>query len=162
MSRPNVFDAEFGDGYDAGDPPGYRTAEVPFGKVVGGKELTVRLFEIGPGQSLCPYHYEYVEEWLLVIVGDVRVRTPDGTWPASAGDVACFPAGPAGAHKVTNISEQQVARVVMFSPATLPNVAVYPDSGKVGVWTPEPSDDWMFRRADGNVEYFEGELPADS
>jgi uncharacterized cupin superfamily protein len=159
MSRPNVFDAQFGDGFDAEDPDGYRSAEAPFGKPAGGKELTVRLFELPPGQSLCPYHYEYVEEWLLVIAGDVQVRTPQGTASARAGDVACFAAGPDGAHKVTNASDEHTARVMMFSAATLPNVAVYVDSGKVGVWTPNPDDDWMFRRSDGGVEYFEGELP---
>jgi uncharacterized cupin superfamily protein len=157
MSRPNVFDAQFGDVNDGDDPKGYRGAEAPFGKLVGGKELTVRLFEMLPGQSLCPYHYEYVEEWLLVVAGEVHVRTPEGTSPARAGDVACFPAGPAGGHKVTNASDRQGARVMMFSPATLPNVAVYPDSGKVGVWTTEPSDDWMFRSAEGHVEYYDGE-----
>ena len=121
----------------------------------------MRLYEARAGQALCPYHYEYVEEWLLVIAGEVQVRTPDGTSPARAGDVACFPAGSAGAHKVTNHSDQEAARVVMFSPATLPNVAVYPDSGKVGVFTTDPADDWMFRGADGKVEYFDGELPSE-
>ena len=30
------------------------------------------------GEKLRPYHYEYVEEWLLVLDGVVVVRTPDG------------------------------------------------------------------------------------
>ena len=72
----------FGDGYDDADPDGYRAKEVPIGKLAGGAELTVRLYHLPPGQNLCPYHYEYVEEWLLVIAGEVQVRTPDG-------DIAC-------------------------------------------------------------------------
>jgi uncharacterized cupin superfamily protein len=35
-------------------------------------------FEIPGGQSLCPYHYEYEEEWLVVLDGAVLVRMPDG------------------------------------------------------------------------------------
>ena len=29
-------------------------------------------------ESEAPYHYEYVEEWLVVLEGDVMLRTPDG------------------------------------------------------------------------------------
>jgi uncharacterized cupin superfamily protein len=159
MTRPNAFDADFSDKYDAADPDGYRTAEAPFGKAAGGSELEVRLFELPPGQNLCPYHYEYVEEWLLVMTGEVQVRTPQGTAAAQAGDVVCFPAGPDGAHQVWNETEAPV-RVVMFSAATVPSVAVYPDSGKVGVWTADERDHWLFRAGDGKVGYFDGEPPA--
>ncbi len=156
MSRPNVFDAQFDDKYEPDDPEGYRSAEVPFGKAAGGKELLVRLFELPPGQSLCPYHYEYVEEWLLIISGDVQVRTPSGTEPAKAGDVVCFPRGPDGAHKVTTVGETP-SRFIMFSADAAPSVAVYPDSDKVGVWTSSDQDKWMFRGADSHLEYFDGE-----
>jgi uncharacterized cupin superfamily protein len=158
MTRPNAFDADFSGRYDSSDPDGYRTAEVPFGQEVGGKELTVRLFEIPPGQHLCPYHYEYVEEWLLVMTGEVRLRAPQGNSSARAGDVVCFPAGPDGAHRIWNEGEAN-ARIVMFSAATVPSVAVYPDSDKVGVWTSEERDQWMFRGAEGKLEYFDGEPP---
>ena len=36
------------------------------------------------GQAVCPYHYEYAEEWLLVLEGEVVVRTPDGEDTRSA------------------------------------------------------------------------------
>ncbi len=159
MTRPNAFEADFSDKYIDDDPEGYRTAEAPFGKAVGGSELEVRLFELPPGQNICPYHYEYVEEWLLVMTGEVHVRTPQGTAPAHAGDVVCFPAGPDGAHKVWNETEVP-ARVVMFSAATMPAIAVYPDSDKVGVWTGNERDQWMFRGGEPKLEYFDGELPA--
>jgi uncharacterized cupin superfamily protein len=105
---------------------------------------------------LCPYHYEYVEEWLLVLDGDVVVRKPEGEQKLGRGGLMCFPAGPDGAHKVSNAGERD-ARIVMFSSAHEPAVAVYPDSDKIGVWPGNPDDHVMLRRADGCVGYYEGE-----
>jgi uncharacterized cupin superfamily protein len=156
MTRPNVFTADFSDKYDSSDPDGYRAAEAPFGKAAGGRDLAVRLYEVPPGQNLCPYHYEYVEEWLLVMTGSVKIRTPSGIESACAGDVVCFPKGPAGAHKVWN-DAQESARVIMFSTDTVPSVCVYPDGDKVGVWTENAEDHWMFRGAEGKLDYFDGE-----
>jgi uncharacterized cupin superfamily protein len=156
MTRPNAFDADCSGGFDDSDPEGYRCAEGPFGKVAGGKQLAVRLFELPQGQTLCPYHYEYVEEWMLVMTGDVQVRTPAGVEAGRPGDVFCFPIGSEGAHCVWN-DERQPARIVMFSSAQEPAVAVYPDSDKVGVWTGDEHDHWMFRAAESHLEYFDGE-----
>jgi hypothetical protein len=46
---------------------------------------------------------------------------------------------------------------MMFSSAREPAVAVYPDSDKIGVWPGNPDDEVMLRRADGAVEYYDGE-----
>jgi uncharacterized cupin superfamily protein len=78
----------------------------------GPQETAIKLFEIPPGESVCPYHYEYVEEWLLVVDGDVAVRTPHGEELARAGVLARFPSGRDGAHKLTNRAERP-ARVIM-------------------------------------------------
>jgi uncharacterized cupin superfamily protein len=158
MTRPNLFTADFTDKYDKSDPEGYRAAEAPFGKAAGGKELAVRLYEIPFGENLCPYHYEYSEEWLLVVAGAVQIRTPEGIESAGTGDIVCFPKGPAGAHKVWNEVEEP-ARVMMFSNHAELEVCVYPDSDKVGVWTGNAQDEWLFRGAEGKLEYFDGELP---
>lgn len=50
--------------------------------------------------------------------------------------------------------------MLMFSSAREPAVAVYPDSGKIGVWPGNSVDELMVRRADGGVPYFDGEAPA--
>jgi uncharacterized cupin superfamily protein len=154
MTSVNIFTAEME--YDAEDPAGYSSAVSNVGKQAGGDELVVKLFDVPSGQSLCPYHYEYVEEWLLVIEGDVVVRVPDGERRLQRGDLMCFPLGPDGAHKVSN-TEQQTARVLMFSSDPDLAVAVYPDSDKIGVWTGNPDDKLMLKRADGQVAYWEGE-----
>lgn len=154
MTRPNIFKTSFE--YDDDDPGGYRAASAEIGRQAGGAELAVRQFELAAGNALCPYHYEYVEEWLIVLSGEIELRTPFGTESLKAGDVVCFPPGPDGAHKTTN-SGAEPARILMMSSTSTPSVAVYPDSDKVGVWTENKRDDFMFRRADAAVDYYDGE-----
>jgi uncharacterized cupin superfamily protein len=151
---PNVLTAAFE--YDDADPEGFRAGTSRVGEAAGGRENTVKLFEVPPGQSLCPYHYEYVEEWLLVLAGEIELRAPDGPQSLSAGALVCFPPGPQGAHKVSNRGSSP-ARVLMFSSAREPSVAVYPDSDKIGVWPGRDEDELMLRRADGQVDYWDGE-----
>lgn len=154
MRRANVFDDELE--FDENDPDGFHVGMARVGKTAGGEDLAVKAFELPPGQSVCPYHYEYEEEWLLVLDGDVVVRTPEGEERLGRGDLVCFPKGPSGAHKVSNHSEQG-ARVLMYSSAHEPSVAVYPDSDKIGVWPGNDADKVMLHRADGNVDYYDGE-----
>jgi uncharacterized cupin superfamily protein len=154
MRRVNLEGIELS--YDDDDPPGYAAAAARLAAQLGSEELSINLFEVPPGQSLCPYHYEYVEEWLLVLDGRATVRVPGGEEQLERADLVRFPAGPEGAHKVTNQGQAPV-RFIMFSSSREPAVAVYPDSDKVGVWTGNEADDWMFHRAGANVPYYEGE-----
>jgi uncharacterized cupin superfamily protein len=154
VSRANLFEAEFE--YDTGDPDGYRSGVARVGQAAGGQELAVKLFELPPGEALCPYHYEYVEEWLLVLEGSVVVRIPGGEERLERGGLMSFAAGPPGAHKVVN-EGGETARVLMFSGSREPAVAVYPDSDKIGVWVPGGADNAMLHRSDGDAEYFDGE-----
>ena len=153
LRRGNIHTGSYR--YDDDDPPGYKAAVIDLGKDSGGGDpLSVRAFEIPAGESLCPYHYEYVEEWLIVVAGEIRVRVPDGEEQLVEGDVMRFPPGVDGAHKVCNRSGS-TARIVMFSSAREPSIAVYPDSDKVGAWSGD--EDFMFKRRDGKVPYYEGE-----
>jgi uncharacterized cupin superfamily protein len=70
--------------------------------------------------------------------------------------MVAFPVGPDGAHKVSNPGDE-TARIIMFSSAREPSVAVYPDSDKIGVWPGNPDDTVMLRRVDGAVDYYDGE-----
>jgi uncharacterized cupin superfamily protein len=154
MDNVNVFSAAYE--YDPDDADGYRSAAAAVGRLAGGRANTVKAYEIPPGQSLCPYHYEYEEEWLLVLEGAVELRAPAGERRLERGDLVCFAPGPEGAHKLSN-RDDAPARVLMFSSAREPAVAVYPDSGKIGVWTGNPDDELMVRRSDGGVGYYDGE-----
>jgi uncharacterized cupin superfamily protein len=154
MQAANVFSAT--PEFQESDPDGFKSASTDVGKTAGGEELAVKLFDLPPGQSLCPYHYEYVEEWLLVLEGNVVVRTPEGEQQLDRGALVRFAKGPDGAHRVTG-SGEQTARVLMFSSAQEPAVSVYPDSDKIGVWPGNPDDHVMLRRAEGHVDYWAGE-----
>ncbi len=152
MDKANVFATGFE--YDPSDPDGYRSGLARVGQLAGGKANTVKAYEVPAGQSLCPYHYEYEEEWLLVLEGEIVLRYPDGEQTLGRGDLVCFPAGPAGAHKLANRSDSP-ALAMMFSSSREPSVAVYPDSDKVGVWVGEEA--LMVKRSDSAVGYYDGE-----
>ena len=150
MRRFNVHSAVE---YDP-EPDGYRAGYAKLHPEIGAATLFGGLFELPPGEAGRPYHYESGEEWLLVLEGRVSVRHPEGEDELEAGDLVCFPAGPAGAHKLTNRSEQD-ARVLLVSTRTSPAVAVYPDSDKIGVIA-----DWgerVFVRREAGVDYSDGE-----
>jgi uncharacterized cupin superfamily protein len=38
----------------------------------------VYIYDLSPGQAQSPYHYEYNEEWLLVLEGSIILRDTDG------------------------------------------------------------------------------------
>ena len=154
MRRANLLEGDFE--YDPEDPEGYRSGQIRLEAALGAAETAIRLYEIPPGESCCPYHYEYVEEWLLILEGDLLVRSPAGEEPAQRGDLILFPSGPEGAHKITNTGTEP-ARALMFSSSREPSVAVYPDSDKIGVWPGREQDTVMLRRADGQVPYYDGE-----
>jgi uncharacterized cupin superfamily protein len=116
---------------DEPTPLGHRFRAGSPGRELGSELTGLGVYEVEPGEATWPYHFELVdEEWLIVIAGEVTVRTPDGERRLRAGDVACFPAGPSGAHAIRN-DGSETARFAM--PSTRPpygDAVVYPDSGK--------------------------------
>jgi uncharacterized cupin superfamily protein len=122
---------------------------------VGSTAIAMFVYDLDPGRSSSPYHYEYEEEWLLVLDGTIVVRAPDGEHTLERGMLVRFPPGPAGAHKVMNRSDSP-ARVLFFSNARTPAVSVYPDSDKVGVWPGDEADALIFRRGTA-VPWADGE-----
>ena len=141
---------------DPTDPAGYRARSAPFGSTIGAERLGATVYELDPGDSVCPFHFEGVEEeWLLVLSGTPTLRDPEGEHELAVGDLVCFLPGPEGAHKVTNRSDA-VLRILMFStqPKNELSICVYPDSGKVGVW-PWPGK--RLRLSD-TVDYWDGEI----
>jgi uncharacterized cupin superfamily protein len=127
---------------------------IDVGRATGSTETLMFIYDLAPGQSSSPYHYEYDEEWLLVVDGTVVVRTPDGEHTLERGDLARFPAGPAGAHKVMNRSDAP-ARTLLFSSSRGLAVSVYPDSDTIGVWA-GGENDLVFERSNA-VPWAHGE-----
>jgi len=117
---------------------------VDVSEALGSTAFAMVVYDVPPGEASAPYHYEYEEEWLLVVEGEITVRAPDGEHTLARGDLVRFPAGPDGAHNVMNRSDAP-ARALLFS-RTGPGVAVvvYPDSDTVAVWG--SNQNVLFRR----------------
>jgi uncharacterized cupin superfamily protein len=157
MPRLNVGSPDFQ--YDADDPEGFRAGMFRFGPQLGAKTSGSSVYELPPGQAICPYHYEYgEEEWLLVLEGTPTLRTPEGEEPIGPWEMVFFPSGPEGAHSVRNKTDSTV-RVLMFSTRNEIAAAVYPDSGKIGIFTGNRDDDVLVRKSSG-VGYWDGETGA--
>jgi uncharacterized cupin superfamily protein len=154
MRKVNIAAPEFE--VDPRDPPGFRARMFRFGPLLEAKQMGTSVYELPPGEAICPYHYEYAEEeWLIVLSGRPSVRHPDGTDELEPWDVVLFGTGPEGAHQVRNDSDEP-ARVLMFSTVMTPAATVYPDSDKIAVWTGNREDDVIVRRESG-VDYFDRE-----
>ena len=67
-----------------------------------------------------------------MITGTPTLRTPGGERELRPWDIEWFMRGPDGAHGLRNDADEP-ARVVFFSTVSDPELAVYPDEGKVGV-----------------------------
>ena len=73
MERVNVFNIPTES--DPDDPPGYLAGMARFGPSIGARLLGGSVYDLPPGESVCPYHYEYGnEEWLLVLDGRPTLR----------------------------------------------------------------------------------------
>jgi uncharacterized cupin superfamily protein len=154
LRRINIASPEFH--YDEEDPDGFRSGMFRFGPLLDASQLGATVYELPPGQALCPYHYEYAEEeWLLVLAGRPTLRHADGQDVLVPFDVICFPTGPQGAHGVRN-DTQEIVRVLMWSTVKHPAATVYPDSDKIAIWTGNGDDDVIVPRTSG-VAYWAGE-----
>lgn len=120
----------------------------------GGQTL-VSIYEIPPLKSAYPYHYHLKnEETFYIISGEGLLKTPEGDILVSAGDLLFFPADSGGAHKLTNTSATERLVYIDFDVYHDIDVAVYPDSGKIGVWGKNVN---RLYRLDDDVDYYEGE-----
>ena len=84
MRRFNVFAPEFT--YDDSRPEGYKAGSVRLGPGIGASRMVATVYELPPGESTWPYHYEYgAEEWALVLAGRPTLRHPGRRGRARAG-----------------------------------------------------------------------------
>jgi len=136
-------------------PPGHRFSGHSVTEELGATRTGLGIYSVEPGHATWPYHFELVEEeWLIVLEGELTVRTPDGEQRLRAGDVVCFPVGAAGAHAVRNDGGTTARFAMPSSVAADGDGAVYPDSDTFVVRTAG------FRhrgRLGEQVAYWEGE-----
>lgn len=115
----------------------------------------VSIYEIPPLKSAYPFHYHLKnEEVFYIIRGEGLLKTPDDEKKVNAGDLLYFPANPDGAHKLTNTSATEKLVYIDFDVTHDLDVAVYPDSNKIGIWGKDVNKTYL---TDANVDYYEGE-----
>lgn len=140
---------------------GFRRKQL--GEAAGAEAIGASLYELPAGRRSWPYHYhEGNEEALYVLDGAGTVRLDGETHPLEAGDYVALPAGEDGAHRVVNDGETPL-RYLVVSTMDEPDVTVYPDSGKVGVFAgaaPGGRDERTVEEyfpLDAGVDYWAGE-----
>jgi uncharacterized cupin superfamily protein len=123
---------------------------------LGGQTWGATRYELAPGEATAAYHYQWCrEEWALVADGAPTLRHAGGETELSAGDICCFPQGPAGAHRLSNHGERPARLFVFSAPVRRPLTRFYPDEGTVEIDT--GSERWLFRHADRVEDYWDGE-----
>jgi len=111
-----------------------------------GGSLGGSIWEFQPGGSQFVYHFHHGSEELIVVLrGEPIVRLHDGERQLREGDVVPLPRGPDGGHQIRNETDE-VARVLIVSSNARPDVAEYPETGKIGVAL--EGAEWEFHRRD--------------
>jgi uncharacterized cupin superfamily protein len=133
------------------------------GAATGGEELGCSLYELPAGERSWPYHYHTAKEGALyVLSGEGTLRLDDETHPLRPGEYAAFPANESGAHRVVNDGDDPL-RYLVVSTMREPDVTLYPDSEKFGVYVGSPPGGDAERSLSGyyrlgdDVDYWEGE-----
>ena len=130
----------------------------------GGEAIGCSLYELPPGAKAWPYHYhEGNEEAIYVLDGAGTLRLDGDRYPLAAGDYVALPAGEASAHRVINDGDDPLCYLAL-STMEDPDVTVYPDSGKLGVYTGAPPgrregrNRTLYLPEDAGVDYWRGEV----
>lgn len=110
---------------------GLRAARL--GEKAGCEHLGMSVYELAPGDEMVFHYHVQREELLVVLDGELSLRTAAGWERLPEGEVVAFPRGERGAHGYRNDSDDRV-RVLMISETTAPNISVYPDANQVGIF----------------------------
>lgn len=132
-------------------------------RAAGGDDIGCSLYELAPGRRSWPYHYHTGnEEAIFVLEGHGTLRLAGETISLSTEDYVALPPTKDGAHQVMNDSDG-VLRYLAISTMRDPDVTVYPDREKIGVFAGSPPGGagerdvhGYYRRKDA-VEYWTGE-----
>lgn len=115
----------------------------------------VSVYEVPPKRAAYPYHFHHKnEETFYILSGSGILKTPEGEREVCAGEFLFFPAGPEGAHKLTNSSETEKLVYIDFDVVHDVDIAEYPDSGKIGIWGKGIN---RLYPKEADVDYYDGE-----
>jgi uncharacterized cupin superfamily protein len=114
------------------------------------------LYELEPGQAMVFHYHVQREELLIVLSGRLSLRTAEGWQELPDGEIVAFPRGEHGAHGYENRGDKTV-RLLIVSEQNAPNISVYPDTNKMGVfdaaWPAERRFGALFNISDAVGDY---------
>ena len=130
----------------------------------GGQKIGCSLYELAPGKSAWPAHYHSAnEEAIYILEGAGTLKLGARAIPVAHGDYIALPPVAEAAHRLTNTSGKPL-RYLCLSTMIEPEVTVYPDSNKIGIFVGAapggPKEKRTLAkslRADADVDYWEGE-----
>jgi len=160
--HPNVKNVAEVPWVDRGNGKKFGARSKFLGRAAGGARLGCSWFELPPGTRSFPFHYHLAnEEAIYILEGQATLRVGSREVAVGAGDYLAFPVGPEHAHQLIN-SGAGPLRYLCMSTMQEPEVAVYPDSKKVGVWGARNSSQdggplRQLHRLGETLQYFEGE-----
>ena len=103
------------------------------GELAGAEQLGMSVYDLAPGDAMVFHYHLQREELLIVVAGELALRTADGWRDLAQGTVVAFPRGERGAHGFENRTEAAV-RVLVVSEQNAPNISVYPDTTEIGIF----------------------------
>jgi uncharacterized cupin superfamily protein len=137
------------------DEGGFAFHRKRLGAASGGKGIGVSWFELQPGKKAFPHHFHLAnEEAVFILEGEGVLRLGEEEHRVRAGDYLAFPPGPP-AHQIVNRSQAPL-RFLAMSTMIEPEIAVYPDSKKVGVLARRYGIMSVHRQGEA-VDYYDGE-----
>ena len=130
----------------------------------GGKRIGASLYRVAPGAKPWPRHAHLAnEEAVFVLAGEGEIKIGERSIPLRAGDYVALPAGASNAHQIRNPSQSELV-FLCVSTMQAPDIVVYPDSAKVGLFagaapggSPQQLTLRKFLALGGEVDYWEGE-----
>jgi uncharacterized cupin superfamily protein len=132
MGDDNIWTDEWDEGEDWSGG-GSKSKRLPRGEQIG-----ATVYELGPGNFVV-YHFHHAAEELLVLLdGELTMKTEAGERTVQRGQVVIFPVGPAGAHGFRNDGDG-TCRYLMASTHPAPEVVEYPELGRITAQGPSAS-----------------------
>jgi uncharacterized cupin superfamily protein len=128
---------------DPAEPTADGLLAVRVAERAGAEHLGASAYELQPGDEMVFHYHVRREELLVVLSGELSLRTATGWEQLPEGEVAAFPRGERGAHGYRNSSAAPV-RVLVISEMTAPNISVYPDKNQIGIFDAGPRAERRF------------------
>lgn len=126
------------------------------GAAAGAQKLGCSLMELPPGKVSWPSHYHLAnEEAVYVLEGEAVLRLGSDEHVLRPGHYVALPKGPP-ARRLENRSDAP-CRYLAVSTMIEPEVGIYPDSGKIGVFARKTEGFAELHERAAQVDYWKGE-----